>query len=67
MIQLRGWALCFLGQLGDSDTATQAILIGERLVADREFGVLGPTNTITIITVESNMAAYSPRPYPETL
>jgi tetratricopeptide (TPR) repeat protein len=45
MIQLRLWATVFLGYLGDS--TAQAIVIGERLVADQE-RVLGPDHTGTL-------------------
>ena len=52
MIRLRWWAALFLGRLGDS--AAQAIVIGERLVADQE-RVLGPDHPDTL-TSRDNLA-----------
>ena len=45
MIRLRQWAMRFLNRLGDSPA--QAVLIGERLLADQE-RVLGPDHPDTI-------------------
>jgi tetratricopeptide (TPR) repeat protein len=45
MIRLRWWALWFLNELADS--AEQAIVIGERLVADQE-RILGPDHPDTL-------------------
>jgi tetratricopeptide (TPR) repeat protein len=53
MIRLRWWAAAFLGELGDSPA--QAIVIGERLVADQE-RVLGPDHPDTL-TARNNLAA----------
>ena len=52
MIRLRGWAVWFLNRLGDS--AAQAIVIGERLLADQE-QVLGPDHPDTL-TSRNNLA-----------
>ena len=52
MIRLRWWAVWFLNRLGDS--AAQAILIGERLLADQE-RVLGPDHPDTL-TSRNNLA-----------
>jgi tetratricopeptide (TPR) repeat protein len=52
MIRLRGWALWFLDQLGDS--AAQAIVIGEQLLADQE-QALGPDHPDTL-TSRGNLA-----------
>ena len=53
MLQLQGWAAGLLGLLGDS--AAQAIVIGERLVAASE-RVLGPDHPDTL-TSRDNLAA----------
>jgi tetratricopeptide (TPR) repeat protein len=53
MLPVKGWATWFLLQLGDS--AAQAIVIGERLVADRE-RALGPGDPDTL-TARNNLAA----------
>ena len=45
MIRLRQWAVAFLNELGDSPA--QAIVVGERLVADQE-RVLGPDDPDTL-------------------
>jgi Tetratricopeptide repeat/Domain of unknown function (DUF4062) len=55
MDRLRAWALWFLNELGDS--AEQAIVIGERLVADRE-RLLGPDHPDTLTTRNNLAAAY---------
>ena len=55
MIRLRFWALFFLNYLGDS--AAQAIVIGERLVADQE-RVLGPDHPDTLNSRNSLAIAY---------
>ena len=55
MIGLRFWALFFLNYLGDS--AAQAIVIGERLVADQE-RVLGPDHPSTLNSRNSLAIAY---------
>ena len=47
MLRARGWALAFLGELGDS--SAQAIAVGEQLAADRE-RVLGPNHPDTLIS-----------------
>ncbi len=52
MIRLRLWATMFLGRLGDS--AAQAIMLGERLVADQE-RVLGPDHPDTL-AARNNLA-----------
>ncbi len=52
MIRLRWWATLFLANLGDS--TAQAIMIGERLVADQE-RILGPDHPDTL-TVRNNLA-----------
>jgi hypothetical protein len=52
MLRVKGWAIVFLLQLGDS--AAQAIVIGERLVADRE-RVLGDGDPDTL-TARNNLA-----------
>ena len=52
MIRLRLWATMFLVRLGDS--TAQAIMIGERLVADQE-RVLGPDHPDTL-TARNNLA-----------
>ena len=49
MIRLRWWALVFLDDLGDSPA--QAIVIGERLVADQE-RVLGPDHPDTLTVAQ---------------
>jgi tetratricopeptide (TPR) repeat protein len=53
MIRLRWWAAWFLSNLADS--TAQAIMIGERLVADHE-RVLGPDHPDTL-TSRNNLAA----------
>ena len=53
MVRLRWWATLFLVNLGDS--MAQAIMIGERLVADQE-RVLGPDHPDTL-TARNNLAA----------
>ena len=55
MIRLRWWAAWFLDHLGDS--AAQAILIGERLVADQE-RVLGPDHPDTLASRNNLAIAY---------
>jgi hypothetical protein len=50
---LRGWALWFLNDLGDS--TAQAIAVAEPLLADRE-RVLGPDHPDTL-TSRNNLAA----------
>ena len=52
MIRLRLWATLFLANLGDS--TAQAIMLGERLVADQE-RVLGPDHPDTL-TARNNLA-----------
>ena len=52
MIRLRWWAVTFLGNLGDS--TAQAIMMGERLVADQE-QALGPDHPDTL-TARNNLA-----------
>jgi putative intracellular protease/amidase len=53
IVRLRGWALWFLNDLGDS--AAQAIQVGEPLLADRE-RVLGPDHPGTMAS-RDNLAA----------
>ena len=55
MIRLRLWAGLFLGRLGDS--TAQAIMIGERLVADQE-RVLGPDHPDTLAARNNLALAY---------
>ena len=55
MIRLRWWAAGFLGYLGDS--TAQAIVIGERLVADQE-RVLGPDHPDTLASRNNLAVAY---------
>ena len=55
MIQLRWWAVTFLNNLADS--APQAIVIGERLLADRE-RVLGPDHLDSLAARDSLANAY---------
>ena len=55
MIRLRLWAAVFLGNLGDS--TAQAIVIGERLVADQE-RVLGPDHPDTLQSRNNLALAY---------
>jgi tetratricopeptide (TPR) repeat protein len=55
MIQLRSWTVTFLNDLADS--APQAILIGERLVADRE-RALGSNHPDTLAARDSLANAY---------
>ena len=55
MVGLRFWAALFLGNLGDS--AAQAIVIGERLVADQE-RVLGPDHPDTLAARNNLAVAY---------
>jgi tetratricopeptide (TPR) repeat protein len=55
MLRLQGWAAALLGQLGDS--AAQAIVIGERLVAARE-RVLGPDDPDTLGSRSNLAVAY---------
>jgi tetratricopeptide (TPR) repeat protein len=52
IVRLRGWALWYLNELGDS--AAQAIQVGESLLADRE-RVLGPDHPDTM-TTRNNLA-----------
>ena len=52
VLRLRGWAVWFLNDLGDS--AAQAIAVGEPLLADRE-RVLGPDHPDTL-TSRNNLA-----------
>ncbi len=54
-IRLRWWAVCFLNELGDS--AAQAILIGEPLLADQE-QVLGTDHPETLATRTNLGRAY---------
>ena len=55
MIRLRWWATVFLANLGDS--TAQAIMIGERLVADQE-RVLGPDHPDTLSSRNNLANAY---------
>ena len=55
VLRLRGWALWFLNDLGDS--AAQAIAVGEPLLADRE-RVLGPDHPDTLTSRNNLAAAY---------
>ena len=55
VLRLRGWALWFLNDLGDS--AAQAIAVGEPLLADRE-RVLGPDHPDTLASRNNLAAAY---------
>ena len=55
VLRLRGWALWFLNDLGDS--AAQAIAVGEPLLADRE-RVLGPGHPGTVISRSNLAGAY---------
>ncbi len=55
MMRLRFWALFFLNYLGDS--AAQAIVIGEQLLADQE-RVLGPDHPDTLGTRNNLALAY---------
>ena len=55
MIRLRLWATWFLSNLGDS--TAQAIVIGERLVADQE-RVLGPDHPDTLASRNNLALAY---------
>jgi tetratricopeptide (TPR) repeat protein len=55
VLGLRGWALWFLGELGDS--AAQAIAVGEPLLADRE-RVLGPDHPGTLASRNDLAGAY---------
>ena len=55
MIRLRWWAVWFLSHLGDS--TAQAIVIGERLVADQE-RVLGPDHPDTLTSRNNLAVAY---------
>ena len=55
VLRLRGWALWFLNDLGDS--AAQAIQVGEPLLADRE-RVLGPDHPGTMTSRDNLAAAY---------
>ena len=52
LLQLRGWAIGWLSELGDS--FAQAIVLGARLLADRE-RVLGPDHPDTL-TARNNLA-----------
>jgi len=54
ILRLRGWALWFLGDLGDS--TAQAIQVGEPLLADQE-RVLGPDHTGTLASRDDLAAA----------
>ena len=56
MLRLQGWATGLLSFLGDS--AAQAIVIGERLVAARE-RVLGPDHPDTLVAQNNLANAYS--------
>ena len=58
---LRSWAVAFLNLLGDS--AAQAILIGERLVADSE-RVLGPDDPDTLDRATTSPSPTGPRAAP---
>ena len=55
MIGLRWWAALFLGRLGDS--TAQAIMIGERVVADQE-RILGPDHPDTLAARNNLALAY---------
>ena len=55
VLRLRGWAVWFLNELGDS--AAQAIAVGEPLLADRE-RVLGPDHPDTLHSRNNLAAAY---------
>jgi hypothetical protein len=55
VLRLRGWALWFLNDLGDS--ASQAIQVGESLLADRE-RVLGPDHPDTLASRNNLASAY---------
>ena len=55
VLGLRGWALWFLNDLGDS--AAQAIAVGEPLLADRE-RVLGPDHPATLGSRNNLATAY---------
>ncbi len=55
MMRLRSWALFFLNYLGDS--AAQAIVIGERVLADQE-RVLGPDHPDTLGSRDNLANAY---------
>ena len=55
LLGLRGWAVWFLLELGDS--AAQAIPVGEALLADRE-RVLGPDHPDTLTTRNNLADAY---------
>ena len=55
VLGLRGWAVWFLNDLGDS--AAQAIAVGEPLLADRE-RVLGPDHPGTLASRNDLAAAY---------
>ena len=55
VLRLRGWALWFLNDLGDS--AAQAIAVGEPLLADQE-RVLGPDHPDTLTSRNNLAAAY---------
>jgi tetratricopeptide (TPR) repeat protein len=55
ILRLRGWALWFLNDLGDS--AAQAIAVGEPLLAGRE-RVLGPDHPDTLTSRNDLAAAY---------
>jgi hypothetical protein len=55
MLGLRNWAVWYLDQLADS--AVQAIVIGERPLADRE-RVLGPDHPGTLSSRNNLAAAY---------
>ena len=61
MIRLRWWAVLFLNSLGDS--AAQAIVIGERLLADQE-QTLGPDHPDTLSARNNLAIAYRPRAAP---
>jgi hypothetical protein len=55
VLALRGWALWFLNDLGDS--AARAIQVGEPLLADME-RVLGPDHPVTLTSRDNLAAAY---------
>ena len=55
VLRLRGWAVWFLNDLGDS--AAQAIAVAEPLLADRE-RVLGPDHPDTLASRNNLAAAY---------
>ena len=55
VLRLRGWAVWFLNDLGDS--AAQAIAVGEPLLADRE-RVLGPDHPDTLASRNNLTEAY---------